>query len=780
MDRDPFDLIGDVLDGQYRVDAFAGEGDLSVVYKGHHLGVDAPVAIKCLNLPETLDRTLALPLIEGFNEASRVHYRLARGNLHIAQTIASGSTLVPRSGVVVPYLVREWFEGESLSSDLAWRRSEKLTGRSIEETLDLLETAFDGIAYAHAQGEVHLSINPSNLFVVGREGSEEPRTLKVLDFGVARTMNAFSSGIPSNPRGPRRPGGLRLLFPAYAAPEQLDRNVGELGPWTDVYAIALVMMEVLSDRVVMAETETGAVVEHALDELRRPTPQAHGLKLPSHIDRALARAVARTPARRQKSAAELWKDVRTVVRTLAPRAMTPLPSQVPASVQALAPTPAPAQTAPAPAPTMSAPVQTLPAPAPTSEPRRFLTPAQGRARAATLVGLSPPAVLSVPGATDRSRLPGTTSVVTKPMAFEPAGFARSETAAGATPAPLPRQMIVSANGAAMATPSAPPPVPSARPAAPLSAAPLQAAFSMPPLSLRPLSVVPPPPSSAVPPPPSRIPPPPGPPPAQISVVPAAQVSGTVLVDREPEHEVLDLPPDPAPFDQAAWPGQDLGRAPPAYDPTSQPRAPEHPVRFAPPRRLPRALEYAFSPEGAPIVLSVAGAFFWMWAAGLFLWFCTLPLHHGASPRAASTEPNAGVAVPEASASAATLRPPPPPSAPEATEANTAPPSPASSAATGAPPSPGTGDAAFHNAAAIRALDGKWRGIAKCRRGKLWGKASTTVTFAGDGSVTHVDVGAPFTGTPTGDCIAEALSAVRVEPFADSTAAVVYRVYVAPK
>ena len=74
--EDPFDLVGDVLDGQFRVDAFAGEGDLSVVYKGHHLGIDAPVAIKCLNLPATLDPALVRPLVESFREASRVHYRL--------------------------------------------------------------------------------------------------------------------------------------------------------------------------------------------------------------------------------------------------------------------------------------------------------------------------------------------------------------------------------------------------------------------------------------------------------------------------------------------------------------------------------------------------------------------------------------------------------------------------------------------------------------------------------------------------------------------------------
>src|SRR5580658_3047589 len=141
MELDPFDLTGDVLDGQFRVDSFAGEGDLSVVYKGYHLGVDAPVAIKCLNLPATLDPALVRPLVDGFKEASRVHYKLARGNLNIAQSIASGTTLAPRSGAVVPYMVREWFEGESLASNLSRRRKEALKARTVQEALALLETA---------------------------------------------------------------------------------------------------------------------------------------------------------------------------------------------------------------------------------------------------------------------------------------------------------------------------------------------------------------------------------------------------------------------------------------------------------------------------------------------------------------------------------------------------------------------------------------------------------------------------------------------------------------
>ena len=52
---DPFDLVEDVIDGQFRVDAVAGEGGLSVVYRGWHQSVAATVAIKCLNLPATLD-----------------------------------------------------------------------------------------------------------------------------------------------------------------------------------------------------------------------------------------------------------------------------------------------------------------------------------------------------------------------------------------------------------------------------------------------------------------------------------------------------------------------------------------------------------------------------------------------------------------------------------------------------------------------------------------------------------------------------------------------------
>jgi serine/threonine protein kinase len=343
MDGDPFDLVGDVLDGQFRVDAFAGEGDMSVVYRGHHIGVDATVAIKCLNLPATLDQALVEPLVASFREASRLHYRLARGNMNIAQCIAAGQTIAPRTGTTVPYLVREWFEGESLASELGRRRLEGKKGRSVDETVALLEPAALGMAYAHAHRALHLSFNPSNLFIATYD--DDTRSLKVLDFGVARAMNELESDLqPDSHPSP----GLRVLFPGYAAPEQLDRSVGEVGPSTDVYAIALVVMEVLSDRAVMGGSETGALVERALDERKRPTPQAHGLKLPSAVERVLARAVARAPGKRQKDAGALWNDLKSAMRGTgsrsmpAPRARSQtLAGVAPATVPPPVPPPAP-------------------------------------------------------------------------------------------------------------------------------------------------------------------------------------------------------------------------------------------------------------------------------------------------------------------------------------------------------------------------------------------------------------------------------------------------------
>jgi len=110
MSGDPFGVIGSVIDGQFRVDQWVGEGGFSSVYKGFHLGLQEPIAIKCLKLPQSLGREVIEQFQNRFRDESRIAYRLSQGNLHIVRSITSGTTTSP-SGQVIPYMVLEWLEG---------------------------------------------------------------------------------------------------------------------------------------------------------------------------------------------------------------------------------------------------------------------------------------------------------------------------------------------------------------------------------------------------------------------------------------------------------------------------------------------------------------------------------------------------------------------------------------------------------------------------------------------------------------------------------------------
>jgi serine/threonine protein kinase len=298
--HDPIGLVGQVLDGQFHIDAYVGEGGFSTVYKGTSVGLNEPIAVKCLKLPASLGSALVETFVKRFRDESRIHYKLSQGNLHIARSIASGTTIAPATGALVPYTVLEWLEGGSLADDLADRRQRGMTGRPLPEVVKLLDSAVDAIAYAHSQGVVHRDLNPGNLFLARTPSGIK---LKVLDFGVAKILadSALATG-----HAARTMGNVRMFAPAYGAPEQFDENVGPIGPWTDVYAVALVTLEALGDRTVMDGEHLGEFAMKALDPAHRPTPRALGIAVGDGVEALLARAVAIDPGERPGDAGELW------------------------------------------------------------------------------------------------------------------------------------------------------------------------------------------------------------------------------------------------------------------------------------------------------------------------------------------------------------------------------------------------------------------------------------------------------------------------------------------
>jgi serine/threonine-protein kinase len=297
---DPYGLVGQVLDGQFRVDEHIGEGGFSVVYRGTHVGLSEPIAVKCLKLPLALGSALVESFVRRFRDESRIHYKLSQGNLHIVRSIASGTTIAPTTSALVPYTVLEWLEGHSLAHEFNERREAGLHGRPLREVVSLLDSAIEALAYAHAQGVVHRDLNPGNFFLARTPVGTR---VKILDFGVAKIM--ADSAIAMGPIA-RTVGNVRMFAPAYGAPEQFDDRFGAIGPWTDVYTIGLVLLEAMTDRTVMDGEHIGEFMTKAMDAENRPSPRSLGVPVGDETQKMFVHALSVEPARRPRDAGELW------------------------------------------------------------------------------------------------------------------------------------------------------------------------------------------------------------------------------------------------------------------------------------------------------------------------------------------------------------------------------------------------------------------------------------------------------------------------------------------
>src|SRR5262249_27246547 len=162
---------------------------------------------------------------------------------------------------------------------LRQRRAEGEHGRPLKDALALFEPIASALTYAHDQREPHLSLMPSNLFLA--EDKEGAVMLKLLDFGVGHVVDdaATTKDGTGAPRIPK----MKVLLPSYAAPEQLLGTLGPTGPWTDVYALALILLEVLTDRPVNGQKDATAIVARLMNTKERPTPETHHVEVSSEV-----------------------------------------------------------------------------------------------------------------------------------------------------------------------------------------------------------------------------------------------------------------------------------------------------------------------------------------------------------------------------------------------------------------------------------------------------------------------------------------------------------------
>jgi serine/threonine protein kinase len=300
--HDPLGLVGSLLGGKYGVEALVDETEFCVVYRAAHRLWRRPVAIKALKA-QGLKENLQGPMLEAFVREGALLAELSERCAAICQA-RDVSSVLTAGGQWVPYTVLEWLEGEPLDVVFARERAEQKAPRTMQDAMVLLDPIATALQLAHEQGIVHRDVKPANIFLLAGGGNTVP--CKLLDFGIAKVVSDASN---------RLDGQGRCFTPAYGAPEQFSPAHGATGPWTDVFALALVMVETITLRVPF---EGGGLREYerqSCDRNRRPTPQALGATVAADVERVFERALEVRPSDRYATAGEFWSALQCAAVT---------------------------------------------------------------------------------------------------------------------------------------------------------------------------------------------------------------------------------------------------------------------------------------------------------------------------------------------------------------------------------------------------------------------------------------------------------------------------------
>jgi serine/threonine-protein kinase len=267
------------VDG-YEVQGELGRGGVGVVYRARHLRLNRPVALKMLLVgpyarPEERERFLR----EAQALAALVHPNVVQ--VHEVGDLGG-----------LPYFTMEFVEGGSLAGKLAGTRL------PTREAAALVATLAEAVQAAHDRGIVHRDLKPANVLLTPAGAP------KIGDFGLARRLDGGSGATLT---------GTALGTPSYMAPEQAKGETRAIGPAVDIYALGVILYELLTGRPPFrAETPTETVRQVLSEE---PVPPSRlNASVPRDLETICLKCLHKEPHLRYASASALAEDLHHFLR----------------------------------------------------------------------------------------------------------------------------------------------------------------------------------------------------------------------------------------------------------------------------------------------------------------------------------------------------------------------------------------------------------------------------------------------------------------------------------
>ncbi len=294
-------MIGGTI-GQYRITGKIGVGGMGVVYSAEHALIGRAAAVKVL-LPEYSQNQAIVARF--FNEAK-------------------AATSIRHPGIVEiydfgwhtdnsAYIVMEYLQGETLAA----RR--KRVGMHPSAALAAVRQIAGALGAAHGKGIVHRDLKPDNIFIVPDAEVPGGERIKLLDFGIAKLLGE------QNNQSQTRTGSV-IGTPAYMSPEQC-RGVA-VDHRSDLYALGVMLFELCAGRPPFVGEGAGDVLAAHI-HLAPPALSSLAPGVPAPIEMLVAHMLAKAPADRPQSAAELIQLIDGVSSQVVTGTQLPLRGSMP-------------------------------------------------------------------------------------------------------------------------------------------------------------------------------------------------------------------------------------------------------------------------------------------------------------------------------------------------------------------------------------------------------------------------------------------------------------------